>query len=197
MAKSFSVEKRIFSRLSSSAAVYGLVKNRIYPDALPHKPTYPAITYQLVSSEFEHAFGSDPGNITSRYQVTFWDKTHSGAVAGREAVEEALSRYRTATGAPTISDTFQEGQNNFLDDGRDQEAIHRAISDFVFFYEAVTVYYPVVSGDNVTGVTLMDTGYRFLATGDTIIGTTSAATGWVFVSRGQTDTVSRLEVIDG
>lgn len=195
MANTCDLQKRIFTRLSTATAVSGLVADRVYPDELPHKATLPAVTFSLISSNFEHAFGSDPGNVRSRYQVTYWDLTHSAAIGGREAVRASLSRYRATTGCPTIDDTFVEGQFSFHEEDRAEQTIHQAITDFMFFHEVVTVYFPMVTGDVITGFSLADTGWRWTATGDTINGVQESTTGWVHVSRGATDTLSRWEEV--
>ena len=45
-----SLETGIYSVLTSDGTVSGLVGTRVYPDIMPQGVTYPAITYQRVST---------------------------------------------------------------------------------------------------------------------------------------------------
>lgn len=63
----------VFARLANETSA----DSRVYPLLLPQNPTFPAITYQRISSIKTHAMGQD-GQITRvRVQVNVWGATYA------------------------------------------------------------------------------------------------------------------------
>lgn len=93
-----SAETEIFTALSGAAGVTALVAQRIYPDVLPEKTTYPAVVFARVRTEPTYGisgayFGADVG-----VQVGCWGTTRTQADAVGDAVEAALR----AAGMPHV-----------------------------------------------------------------------------------------------
>jgi len=107
------IESTLFTRLSTFSGLTALVSTRIYPLIAPQGVTYPAVTYQRISTmPREVAMGSDPGIAFTRIQVTAWGETYTSAKAIGEQIRLALERYRT-TG---IFDTYIIGENDLYDE---------------------------------------------------------------------------------
>lgn len=100
----------IVTRLEAVSGVTDLVGTgdaaRIYPLALPQRPTLEAITYQVITDIPEHAMGSDPGISHARLQVDCWGNDYTEAVALASAVHAALSRFRGTSAGVVIQDIF-------------------------------------------------------------------------------------------
>lgn len=96
-------EKVIRSRLSTHAGVTALASTRIYPVVLPQEPTYPAITFSVVSSQRTEGVYSNPGMATVRFQITCWALTYDSVKSLAEQVRLALERYGTSVSGTTIA----------------------------------------------------------------------------------------------
>lgn len=96
-------EKVIRYRLNNYAGVTALVASRIYPVVLPQEPTYPAITFSLVSSQRIEGTWTNPGMARARFQITCWASTFDSVSGLAEQVRLALERYGTAVAGTTIA----------------------------------------------------------------------------------------------
>lgn len=71
-----------------------LVGTRWYPTPLPEKPTYPAITYQIVS---ENNVSSHQGNSNlaeTRLQLNVWSSTYDGARTLKDHLKRVLRDFK-------------------------------------------------------------------------------------------------------
>ena len=125
-----SLEAELVAQMKAHAGLAALVGTRVYPGLLPPQPTYPAVTYAIVSDVPEHAMGTDPGAKTARVSVTVWSLSYKAAKDCADQVVAALSRYRHAS-APTIWDTLMDNQ---LDTYDDTVRAHGVVTDFRVFY---------------------------------------------------------------
>jgi len=127
------VAQALYSILSGDSDVSSLVSSRIYPHQLPQAPTYPAITYKLVSlGERPHAMGSDPSVVQDRYQVDAWAESYSAMVDLDDKIMSALSRYSGTAAGVTIQGIFHVNRVDLFED--DVRVYHRAI-DFEIWWE--------------------------------------------------------------
>ena len=107
------IEATLYTRLSTFAGLTALVSTRIYPLICPQGVTYPAVTYQRISTmPREVAMGSDPGIARARIQVSAWGVTYSSVKAIADQIRLALERYNT-TG---IFGTFIIAENDLYDE---------------------------------------------------------------------------------
>ena len=108
-----SIESTLYTRLSTFAGLTALVSTRIYPLIAPQGVTYPAVTYQRISTmPREVAMGSDPGIARARIQVTAWGDTYTSVKAIADQIRLALERYNT-TG---IFDIYIIAENDLYDE---------------------------------------------------------------------------------
>jgi hypothetical protein len=118
----------IFARLNGSTAA----ANRVYPLLLPQQPTYPAVTYQQISSVASHAMGQDSPLTRLRVQVNSWGKTYAEARALATEVEARLKRFRGQAGSVTVLDVLRDNELETIEgDG----LIRRIIQDYTVFIQ--------------------------------------------------------------
>lgn len=111
-----------------TALVGSGVDTRLYPLKLPQKPTFPAITYQVISGP--RAYTQDgPDRVTTfRVQANLYGGSYDQCVALRDAVRDSLSGLNNqAFGSPPVKvkgvfianerDTYEEGLDQTPDGG--------------------------------------------------------------------------------
>jgi len=117
-----SVESEIFTRLTTHAGLSALIGDRVYPwSEVPQKPTYPFVTYLLVSAPRPHAMGVDAGVVMARFQFNVWAEDDEAGTAGHDAMlaakdelRQALQRWRTTSGT-IVQVTFLENESDHFD----------------------------------------------------------------------------------
>ena len=116
----------IVSRLANATAAAG----RIYPAILPQNPTYPAITYQEISSVRTHAMGQDGPMTRVRAQVNVWATSHAEARAVANQVANSLSRYWATIGATRVLDVLLDNDMTFYES---ETQTRRVTQDYTLF----------------------------------------------------------------
>jgi hypothetical protein len=94
------MEDELFRALSANTALNAIVSGRIYPVILKEGSTFPALTYQRISSPAETSLDGPSGLSNPRVQITCWADNFSGtngALAVRNAVKAALAPSRSAS----------------------------------------------------------------------------------------------------
>lgn len=132
------IEEALFNRLSNFAGLVSLVSTRIYPQMMPQDPTYPAVTYSLISAPRETAMGADPGIVEARFQLSSWGAGDTPVKDMRDTAEQvrkALERWRgTAPDGTVILDTFVDNQVDMPPElVNNIKVMHRA-TDFKIIY---------------------------------------------------------------
>ena len=116
--------------------IFGLLVNetaastRIYPLLLPQSPTYPAITYQQISSVASHAMGADSPLRVVRIQVNSWADTYAAAQSLAAEVAATLSRYRGTLADVRVLDILLDNELSLYDADADSR---RVIQDYTLF----------------------------------------------------------------
>lgn len=105
----------------SLAETAALVVDQIFPIRLPQKPTYPAITYQLVAGNRDHTQDGGSGLVEARYQFNCYAATYAAAKELGEALRKDLDGFKGNVGSganvATIDGMFLE----LIQDGYDDE----------------------------------------------------------------------------
>lgn len=128
-----SLETGLKSALTADATVNGLVSGRIYPEIMPHDVTYPAISYQRISTVRNQFLTGIDGFTQVRIQVDCWDSSYSGVKTLASAVKGALDGVR-ALGSTTVYHCFMETQQDLSQiDGDRQD--RRISMDFIVYLE--------------------------------------------------------------
>lgn len=104
------IEEALVTRAAATAGLTALIgagaSMRFYPQQLPQKPTYPAVTYTQVSAPREQAMGSDPGIVQARVQLSAWGSSAQSARDVAEQLRAAFERWRGTVGGVVVLDTL-------------------------------------------------------------------------------------------
>jgi len=125
------LESDLLARLDGFAGLTALVSTRSYHLHLPQKPTYPAVTFQRISTERVSAMGADTGDVRARIQTDAWATTIDSAMAVAAQVRAALKRYG-GTNSVTIYDILQESEIPLYED---EIQIYHIVQDFMVLYK--------------------------------------------------------------
>jgi len=106
------IESILRSILVADPAVAALVGTRAYQTALPREPTFPAITYQMVSRVQD----SLTGIVQARMQYTCMATTWKGAADLADAVRCCLHGYRGVRDGARIEEIQYAGQHDDHDE---------------------------------------------------------------------------------
>lgn len=126
-----SLETGLREVLINNAGVTALVKKRVYPEIMPQDVTYPAITYERVSTvRNQHLSGVDEFTQV-RVQVDCWDDSYSGVKALADAVKSALDGVR-ALGSQAIDHCFMDSMTDLSQFDGDRHD-RRVSMDFIVY----------------------------------------------------------------
>ena len=106
------IESILRSVLVADPAVAALVGTRAYQTALPREPTFPAVTYQMVSRVQD----SLTGIVQARMQYTCMATTWKGAADLADAVRCCLHGYRGVRDGARIEEIQYAGQHDDHDE---------------------------------------------------------------------------------
>jgi len=106
------IESILRSVLVADPAVAALVGTRAYQTALPREPTFPAVTYQMVSRVQD----SLTGIVQARVQYTCLATTWKGAADLADAVRCGLHGYRGVRDGARIEEIQYAGQHDDHDE---------------------------------------------------------------------------------
>ena len=126
----------VFDRLTTATGPLAYADGRVYPLRLTQRTPLPAYTFQVITTDREHAMGADPGHVHARVQVDVYDNDYRGTASGSRHARTALSRFRgTATGL-VVDDVFVDNEREaFEEDLEDAERVMwRRTLDFIIHY---------------------------------------------------------------
>ncbi|WP_395674703.1 DUF3168 domain-containing protein [Inquilinus sp.] len=96
------IEPALFALVTGNAGVAALIATRMYPEVLPQAPTYPAITYTVVTGESHYAMQAPSGLARIRVQFDLFTQRKADGVALEKAFMAAVSGFRGTVGSPPV-----------------------------------------------------------------------------------------------
>jgi hypothetical protein len=120
------IGKVIHARLTGSTSA----ATRVYPLILPQAPTLPAVTYQIISTQRLHNFGTDANIQTVRVQVDSWASSYAQARTLADEVFTRLSRVKGIIGPLDVHDIVEDNRTDLYEAGTN---IYRVTQDFRLF----------------------------------------------------------------
>ena len=124
-----SIEDGLRTHLLDDAPVAALVVARIYPLKLPQNPTYPALTYEIVSDIPYRGLAGDADLEVIRVRIHAWAETFAGAIDLATKVRTATADFSGTMGSPAIKVTSAKFET-WNDLYEDVPEVYRRISDF-------------------------------------------------------------------
>lgn len=114
------VEEDLFYQLSTYAGLSTYVDDRIFPIIMPQNPTFPAITYQRISTNRTQAMDGATGHENPWFQIDIWSENYSEL----KAIEiQLLGAMDAATAYTSLLQNRQDQYESGLE-------IYRATLDF-------------------------------------------------------------------
>lgn len=104
------IEESILTQAAASSGLTALIGSapmRLNPQLLTQDPTYPAVTYTLISAPRESVMNADPGLVSARMQFSAWSATYKEARNVAEQLRVAFQRWRGTVGGVEILDTLE------------------------------------------------------------------------------------------
>ncbi len=106
--------------------------SRIYPLILPQSPTYPAVTYQMISNQGHHDIPVD----FPRIQFTTWSESILAAKQLAEEIQAALQCYKGVKGGYRIKQIVKEpSPGDLFDRDAGDSGLYYVPVDYRVIYE--------------------------------------------------------------
>jgi len=106
------IEEAIYSILSASTPVTGVVGLRIYPNFLPQDAVLPALVQERISTIRLSAFSDDPDVSEARVSISAMATSISVVHGLADNVRKAFYRYRETAASVTINDCWLENESS-------------------------------------------------------------------------------------
>ena len=126
------IETGLRTHLIADAPVTALVVARIYPDILPQKPTYPALTFEIISDIPYRALAGDSSREVVRARIHCWAKTAAGRDDLSRKVRTALADFSGLMGTTAVSSVKFENWHTLYDDVPE---VYRRVADFMITHK--------------------------------------------------------------
>ncbi len=127
-----SIEAGLRTHLLADGPVAALVVARVYPLKLPQDPTYPALTYEILSTTPYRGLSGDHDKEVIRARIHCWAETFSGAIDLATKVRTAVADFSGTMGTVTVSSVKFETWNDIYEDVPE---VYRRVADFMITHE--------------------------------------------------------------
>ena len=126
--------------LVAASDVTDLVGTRIYPEMRQQGEDFPAIVYQLVSTQPQNAMEGGGATVATRASMSFDSiaETYAGAKTLASAVRAAIGDLASGTySTVVIKSCFHEGDSAITEDSQvaGDRGVSRIVSDYTIWYE--------------------------------------------------------------
>ena len=128
-----SVEGAIFTQATTHAGLSALISTRAYLARGPQNPTLPILVFTRVSSEREHAMGSDANPTHARFQLMAMADDAGEVRDVADQVKLAFDRWSGTVDGTVIQGTLRDGADLDLYD--DTTKTYMAAIDMMIHYE--------------------------------------------------------------
>ena len=126
------MEAGLHDYLTKDNGVKAIVGTRVYPVYLPQSPTYPAITYQRITTERVGSTTGPSGLARPRFQVDCWATTYAGAKALSTAVRTAVDGHSGKIGSADVFGVIVSNETDFYEPDVD---INRVTMDLIIWHK--------------------------------------------------------------
>ena len=123
-----SIEDGLHTHLLADGDVAALVVARVYPLKLPQSPTYPALTYEIISDIPHRSLDGDSDREQVRARIHCWAATYVGAVDLAAKVRTAVADFSGTMGTVAVSSVKFETWNDIFEDVPE---VYRRVTDFM------------------------------------------------------------------
>ena len=129
-----SLETGLYTALTEDSGISALVGTRIYPEIMPQGVTYPAISYQRVSTVRTTMLSGVDDFTEARIIIDCWDSSYSGAKALAAAVKSAIDGV-TVLGAQAVQHCMMDSMLDLSQIDGDREDRRISLSFIIYLNE--------------------------------------------------------------
>lgn len=129
-----SLETGLYTALTSDSTITGLVGKRVYPGFMPQGVTYPAITYQRVSTVRTNMLSGVDDFTQVTVMIDCFDDSYSGVKALADAVKSAIDGV-TVLGAQSVQHCFMDSMSDLSTIDGDREDRRVLLSFTIYLNE--------------------------------------------------------------
>ena len=123
-----SIEAGLVTHLLADGPVAALVAARVDPIKLPQSPTYPAITYEIISDIPHRSLDGDSDLEAVRVRIHCWAETYAVAVDLAGKVRTAVGDFSGTMGTTVVVSSKFETWNDVWEDVPEA---YRRVVDFI------------------------------------------------------------------
>ena len=117
--------------LLSDSDISAQVGTRVYPVKLPQNPTYPAITYQVISNQSEKLLEGPDRIRRARIQIDVWAATISSCQTITNFVRTLLDGQDNTQGDIRFRTAWTENEQDIYEESIEK---YRILSDYLITY---------------------------------------------------------------
>ena len=122
------IEDGLVTHLLADGPVAALVVARVYTLKLPQSPTYPALTYEIISDIPHRSLDGDSDRERVRARIHCWAATYVGVVDLAAKVRTAVADFSGLMGTVAVSSVKFETWNDIFEDVPE---VYRRVTDFM------------------------------------------------------------------
>ncbi len=122
------IETGLRTHLLADGDVGALITARVYPIKLPQSPTYPAITYEIISDIPHRSLAGDSDLERVRARIHCWAETYGAAVDLAGKVRTAVADFSGTMGSTVVPSAKFETWNDIFEDVPE---VYRRVVDFI------------------------------------------------------------------
>ena len=126
------IETGLRTHLLADGPVAALVVTRVYPLKLPQSPTYPALTYEIISDIPHRALAGDSDLERIRVRIHCWAATYTGAVDLAGKVRTAVADFSGTMGTTEVPSVKFETWNDLFEDVPE---VYRRVVDLIIAHK--------------------------------------------------------------
>lgn len=117
--------------LGNASAVSSIVSSRIYPQLLPQKPTYPAITYNQVSAIRVEDLSGPAGKARKRISINCWAITEKAAHQLADAVRHTINGFNGHWADTNVGSVRLDNEFDFFEQEGGTIGVYRVVQDYI------------------------------------------------------------------
>jgi len=86
-----SIQSDLYAHISSDAGLTALVSDRVYPVKAPQEPSYPLVSYSMISGQPQNTLDGTGSLNNSLFQFDVYADTYAEALSVADALEAAMA----------------------------------------------------------------------------------------------------------
>ena len=130
------INEVLFGRLSSDSGVAALLAangiTRIYHQVPPQNPTFPYVTYQIISGAPDYHLNGQTTLFRNRIEINVWAKNSKSVTDVNIAIRKSLTAVRGMVNDTLVYGVFLERESDFYESDL---KIFRISTDYFFHYK--------------------------------------------------------------